>query len=205
LRRLPRTRSSQRRRKWLNFLSHVAMNQATGSIIVINIATTIKVTNVTATITNPTVIIKTINQRHNHFQHEDKDSKTKSTKSYDKKDDCKCNHSKKKSNKAMHNDLSSLLSTGNLFKEGVVLFQDLICALVISHALVQVEGARTTTMWPKMTAGQVRPSSMGACNPLRVMTADTSIGLTRAIPFLPPSPLQRQRKVSAPRNKESHQ
>jgi hypothetical protein len=43
---------------------------------------------------------------------DDKDSK--SNKSYDKKDDCKCNHYKKKSNKAMHNDQSSLSSTGNL-------------------------------------------------------------------------------------------
>ncbi len=34
-------------------------------------------------------------------------------KSYDKKDDCKHDHSKKKSNKAMHNDQSSLSSAGN--------------------------------------------------------------------------------------------
>jgi hypothetical protein len=38
----------------------------------------------------------------------------KSSKSYNKKDDCKHNHFKKKSNEAMHNDQSSLSSAGNL-------------------------------------------------------------------------------------------
>ena len=38
----------------------------------------------------------------------------KSSKSYDKKDDSKHDYSKKKSNKAMHNDQSSKLSVGNL-------------------------------------------------------------------------------------------
>jgi hypothetical protein len=61
LRRLPRTTSSQRKRKWLSFLPRVAMNQATISIVVINIATTIKATNVTTTIANPTILIKMTN------------------------------------------------------------------------------------------------------------------------------------------------
>jgi hypothetical protein len=52
------------------------------------------------------------NQCHDCPQHDDKDSK--SSKSYDKKDDCKHNYSKKKSNGAMHNDQSSKLSAGNL-------------------------------------------------------------------------------------------
>jgi hypothetical protein len=38
----------------------------------------------------------------------------RSNKSYNKKDDCKCNHFKKRSEKAMHNDQSS--SAGNLSK-----------------------------------------------------------------------------------------
>jgi hypothetical protein len=53
------------------------------------------------------------NQCHNCHCCNAKDPK--SNKSYKKKDDCKCNHFKKKSNKAMHNDQSSLLSAGNLF------------------------------------------------------------------------------------------
>jgi hypothetical protein len=48
---------------------------------------------------------------HNCPQRNGKDSK--SLKSYDKKDDCKRNHSKKTSNEAMHNDQSSLSSLGN--------------------------------------------------------------------------------------------
>ncbi len=52
------------------------------------------------------------NQHHICLQHNSKDSK--STKSYDKKDDCKRNHSKNKSNEAMHNDQSYLSSAGSL-------------------------------------------------------------------------------------------
>jgi hypothetical protein len=48
-------------KKWLIFLLRVAVNQATISIVVVNIATTIKATNATATIANPTIIIETIN------------------------------------------------------------------------------------------------------------------------------------------------
>jgi hypothetical protein len=58
-RRLPRT-SSQRRRKRLMFLLCVAVNQATISIAVANIATTIEVTNVIVMIANQTINIKTI-------------------------------------------------------------------------------------------------------------------------------------------------
>ncbi len=37
-------------------------------------------------------------------------------------------------------------------EEGVVLVQDLLCALNLDLALAQAAGAPTTTMWPKMTA-----------------------------------------------------
>jgi hypothetical protein len=60
-RRSPKIRSSQRKRKPLIFLSRVAVNQATGSIIVLNIATTIKATDAIVTIANPTIVIETIN------------------------------------------------------------------------------------------------------------------------------------------------
>jgi hypothetical protein len=49
------------KRKWLSFLSHVAVNQANVSITVINIATIIEATNSIAMINNPTIIIETIN------------------------------------------------------------------------------------------------------------------------------------------------
>ncbi len=52
------------------------------------------------------------NQRRDCGQRDNKD--TRNSKSYNKKDDCKCDHFKKKSDEAMHNDQSSLSSTGNL-------------------------------------------------------------------------------------------
>ncbi len=51
-------------------------------------------------------------QCHDHGQRNNKDAK--SNKSYDKKDDRNCDYSKKKSDKAMHNDQSSSSSAGNL-------------------------------------------------------------------------------------------
>ncbi len=68
-------------------------------------------------------------------------------------------------------------------EEGVVLVQDLLCVLVLSLALAWVAGATTTTTWIKMTAGQLRPSSMDTCTPPRVTTAYVSITLIRATPF----------------------
>jgi hypothetical protein len=52
------------------------------------------------------------NQRHDRGQHDNKD--VRNNKSHSKKDDCKRDHFKKKSGKAMHNDQSSLSSAGNL-------------------------------------------------------------------------------------------
>jgi hypothetical protein len=90
-------------------------------------------------------------------------------------------------------------------EEGVVLAQDLLCALVLGLTLAQAAGATTITMRLRMTASQARSPSMGTRTPPRVMTADVSIALTRAIPFLPPSPLQQQRKLSALTNREVRQ
>jgi hypothetical protein len=50
-------------------------------------------------------------QRHDCGRCNNKDARN--NKSYNKKDDCKCDHFKKKSNKAMHNDQSSSSSAGN--------------------------------------------------------------------------------------------
>jgi hypothetical protein len=88
-------------------------------------------------------------------------------------------------------------------EEGVVLAQDLLCALVLGLAVAQAAGAMAITMWPRVTASQVCYPSVGPHTPPRVMTEDVPIALTRAIPLLPPSPLRPLRKVSAPRNRES--
>jgi hypothetical protein len=91
-------------------------------------------------------------------------------------------------------------------EEGVNLAQDLLCALVLSLglALSQAAGATTAIMLTMMIASQAQPLIAGTHTPLRVTTADVSIALTKAIPFLPPSPLQQPRK-SAPKNREWHQ
>ncbi len=74
-------------------------------------------------------------------------------------------------------------------EKGFALAQDLLCTLVLSLALAQAAGATTTIMCPMMIASQARSQSAGICTSQRVMMADVSIALTRAIPFLPPSPL----------------
>ncbi len=60
LKKSPRTRSSQKRRNRLIFLPCIAVNQATGSIVVTNIMTTIKATDAIATIADPTIVLKKI-------------------------------------------------------------------------------------------------------------------------------------------------
>jgi hypothetical protein len=87
-------------------------------------------------------------------------------------------------------------------EKGVVLAQDLLCALILGLALAQATGVTTITMWLRMTASRACSPSTGTCTPPKVMRADVSIALSRAIPFLSPSLLQQQIKVSAPRNRE---
>jgi hypothetical protein len=59
-RRLPRTRSSRRKEKWLIFLLRIAVNQATVNITVTNTVITIKVTDTIAIIANLTIVIEMI-------------------------------------------------------------------------------------------------------------------------------------------------
>ncbi len=95
----------------------------------------------------------------------------------------------------MHNDQSSLSSAGNFFrKKGVALALDLLCTLFIGLVLAQAAGATTISMWLRMTTSQARSPCAGTCTPSTVMTVDVSIAQTRAIPFLPPFPLQWQEK-----------
>jgi hypothetical protein len=85
-------------------------------------------------------------------------------------------------------------------EEGVDLVQDLLCALVLALALAQAAGATTIIMLTKMIASQARPPSAGICTP-RTTMMDIIIARTKTIPFLTPSPFQKQRR-SAPRNRE---
>jgi hypothetical protein len=139
----------------------------------------------------------------------------RSNKSYDKKDDCKRDYFKKKSDNAMHNDQSSRPQVPAICsKEGVNLVQDHLCTLVLvlalALALAQAAGATATIMLIKMTASLVQhPSkgihpSTGTCTPPRVTMADAFIARTKAILCLPPFLLQKQRR-SAPRNRKLRQ
>ncbi len=93
------------------------------------------------------------------------------------------------------------LARATHLEKGVALAQDLICALVPSLDLAQAAGAMTTIMWLLMIASRARSPSVGIRNPRTTMT-DITIAQTRTIPFLSPSPLQRQKKVCTPTNRE---
>jgi hypothetical protein len=61
LKKITKDKSSQKRRKQLIFLPHVAVNQATSSIVATKIETTIEATDAIAMIANLTIVTKTIN------------------------------------------------------------------------------------------------------------------------------------------------
>jgi hypothetical protein len=60
LEKITKEKNSQKRRTQLIFLSHTAVNQATGSIVTIS-ATIIKAADAIEMTNNPTIVIKTIN------------------------------------------------------------------------------------------------------------------------------------------------
>ncbi len=78
---------------------------------------------------------------------------------------------------------------------------DLLCALNLVLALAQAAEATKTILSNNMIRSQAQRPNAGVCTP-RTMTMDITIARTRAIAFLPPSLLQRQREVTAPRNRE---
>ncbi len=103
LRRTPRTRSSQKRRRRLIFPSHAAVNLATWCIIATSTVTIIKATDAATTTDEPIIIIETIyptiilvaSIRTTRAVSPMRRRMTASM----------SDHLKKKSNKAMHNDL----------------------------------------------------------------------------------------------------
>ncbi len=86
-------------------------------------------------------------------------------------------------------------------EEGIDLVPDLLCALALILALAQAAGATKTIMSNNMIASQAQPPNASVRIPRTIMT-DFTIVRTRAIGFSPPSLLQRQREVIAPRNRE---
>jgi hypothetical protein len=84
-------------------------------------------------------------------------------------------------------------------EEGVDL--NLLPALALVLALAQAAGATNIIMSNNMIASQAQCPNMDVCTP-RTMMTDITIARTRAIAFLLPSLLQRQREIIAPRNRE---
>jgi hypothetical protein len=199
--RLPRIRSSQRKRNWLIFLSLVAINQATISITVRNIATTIGATDMIATIADLIIVIKTIDA----MIVVDATTRTQGTTSLTtRRMIASAITSRKRAARPCTMTSPLCRAPAICPEEGVDLVPDLLCALALVLTLVQAAGATKTIMLNNMIASQVQPPNMGVCIP-RTMMMDTTVIQTRAIAFLPPSLLQRQREVIAPRNKESRQ
>ncbi len=141
-------------------------------------------------------------QRHDCGWRDDKDARN--TKSYNKKDDCKCNHFKKKATRPCTMTSPLCWAPAIHLEEGVDLVPDLFCALALVLALAQAAGATKTIMSNNMIASWAQTPNAGVHIP-RTMMADITTVQTRAIAFLPPSLLQRQREVIAPRNRESRQ
>jgi hypothetical protein len=81
---------------------------------------------------------------------------------------------------------------------------DLCRALDLVLALAQAAEATKTIMSNNMIRSRAQRPNAGVRTP-RTMTMDITIAQTRAIVFLPPSLLQRQGEVTAPRNRESRQ
>jgi hypothetical protein len=206
LRRLLRT-SSQKKGKWLSFLLHIAVNQATVNIAVVNIATITEATNMTAMINNPTIVIEMIGAT---IILNVTTRTWGATSPMTRRMIASAITSRKRVMKpcTMTNPQAPAIH----LKEGVNLIPDHLHALIfiLALALAQAVGATATIMLIKMTASLVQHLSKGihpstsTHTPPRVTTADTFIAQTKAILCLPPSLLRKQRR-SAPRNGELHQ
>jgi hypothetical protein len=171
------------------------VNQATVSITVVNIATTIKAADATAMIADPTIIIKmiytttTLNAM----------TRTQSVPSpTTRRIIAGAITSRKRATRPCIMTSPLCQVPAICPEEGVDLVPDLL--RVLGLALAQAAGATTTIMSTKMIASQAQPPSMGICTPRTTMT-DITIAQTKGILSLPPSPLQRRRR-SAPRNRE---
>jgi hypothetical protein len=177
------------------------MNRATSSIIVTNIATTIEATGVIATIADLIIVIKTINA----MIVVNATTRTQRTTSPPtRRMIASAITSRKRATTpcTMTSPLHQALAICP--EEGVNLVPYLLCTLAIVLALAQAAGATKTIMSNIMIASRAQPPNACVRIP-RTMMTDISIARTRVIAFLPPSLLQRQREVIAPRNRELRQ
>jgi hypothetical protein len=174
------------------------MNQATNITITTNIMITIKATNVITMIANLTIVIETINA----MIVVNKTSRTRGTTSPTiRRMIASAITSRKRVTRPC--TMTSPLCQAPAFclEEGVDLVPDLLCTLALILALAQAAGATKTIMSNNTIASQAQPPNAGVRIP-RTMMTDITIARTRAIAFLPPSLLQRQREAIAPRNRK---
>jgi hypothetical protein len=181
------------------FLQHVAVNQATSSTIATNIAITIEVTNVIATIANLIIVIETINA----MIVVDAMTRMQGTASPTTRRMIASAITSRKRVTRPCTMTSPLCQAPAVCPEkGVNL--DLLCALAPVLALAQAAGATKIIMLNNMIASQAQRPNAGVRTP-RTMMTDITIARTRAIAFLLPSLLQKQREIVATRNRESRQ
>jgi hypothetical protein len=199
---------SHRKGKQLNFLSHIAVNQDTINIAVVNIATMIEATNATAMIDNLTILIETIDATIALNVTTKTQGATSPTA---RRMIAGAITSRKRAMRPCIMTSRLCQAPAICLEEGVDLIPDHLCALglALGLALTQAAGATTTIMLTKTITSRVQPPSMGIhpttgiCTP-RMTMRDITIAWTKAILSLPPSPLQRQRRCT-PRNRESCQ
>jgi hypothetical protein len=181
------------------FLQHVAVNQATSSTVATNIAITIKATDVIATIADLIIVIKTINA----MIVVDATTRIRGTASpTTRRMIASAITSRKRATRPciMTSPLCQALAVCP--EKGVNL--DLLRALPLVLALAQAAEAMKIIMSNNMITSQAQRQNAGVCI-LRTMMTSITIARTRAIVFLQPSLLQRQREIIAPRNRESRQ
>jgi hypothetical protein len=197
LRRLPGTRSSQRKRVRLMLLPHVAVNRATSSTVATNIAITIKLTDMIVMITNLIIVIETIDT----MIVVDAMTRMQRTASpTTRRMIASAITSRKRVTRPCTMTIPLHQALAICPEKGVDL--DLLRALALVLALAQAAGATKTIMSNNMITSQAQHPNAGVCTP-RTMITDITISRTRAIAFLPPSLPQRQREIIAPRNRES--
>jgi hypothetical protein len=177
------------------------VNQATSSTVTTNIATTIEVTNAITMIADLIIVIKMIDAM---IVVDAMTRKQGTTSNTIRRMIASAITSRKRATRpcTMTSPLRRVLAIHP--EEGVNLVPDLLCALALVLALAQAAGATKTIMSNNMITSRAQPPNTGVRIP-RKMMMDITIAPTRAIAFSSPSLLQRQRKVIAPRNRESRQ
>jgi hypothetical protein len=175
------------------------MNQATSSTVATNIAIPIKATGMIAMIADLIILIKTINA----MIVVNATTKTQGTASpTTRRMIASANTSRQRVTRPCTMTSPLCQAPAICLEKGVNL--NFLRALALVLALAQAAGATKIIMPNNMIASQAQRPNAGVRTPRTKMT-NITIAQTRAIAFLPPSLLQKQREIITPRNRESRQ